>query len=174
MAMKIMTAAALAVSGAAMGQYQAHRLTRRTELLEELISGIRLFRNEIYYTHDRLERVAERLVSSCRGCCSDFFSAFQHQLKRGDSRDTETIWRECVDYIFGGGTPLKESDRSALKSAGTRLGMDDVEGQCRYLEKAEEELEIRLEDARKMKESRFRLYRTLGLTAGCAAAILVF
>ena len=66
MAVKVMTAALLAVSGAAIGQYQASRLTRRVELLEELISGMRLFRNEISYTHDRLERVAGRQTLSCQ------------------------------------------------------------------------------------------------------------
>ena len=80
MAVKVMTAALLAVSGAAVGQYQASRLTRRVELLEELISGMRLFRNEIYYTHDRLERVAGRLTLSCQGCGSVFFSEFQRRL----------------------------------------------------------------------------------------------
>ena len=140
MTVKMMTAAALAVSGAAAGQYQASQLTKREEMIAELISGIRLFRNEIYYTHDRLERVARRLTSSCSG-------------RR---------------------PPLKDSDRLALMSAGLRLGRDDIEGQCRYLEKTAEELEVRLLEARKEKESRSRLYKTLGLTAGCAAAILVF
>ena len=69
MTVKMMTAAALAVSGAAAGQYQASQLTKREEMIAELISGIRLFRNEIYYTHDRLERVAQRLTSYCSGCC---------------------------------------------------------------------------------------------------------
>lgn len=53
-------------------------------------------------------------------------------------------------------------------SAGLRLGRDDIEGQCRYLEKTAEELEVRLLEARKEKESRSRLYKTLGLTAGCS------
>lgn len=174
MAVKVMTAALLAVSGAAAGQYQASRLTKRVELLEELISGMRLFRNEIYYTHDRLERVAGRLTLSCQGCGSVFFSEFQRRLEENGGKDTETIWRGCAERVFGNRTPLKERDLSVLKSAGVRLGMDDIEGQCRYLEKAEEDLEVRLKDARQLRESRFRLYRTLGLAAGCAAAILVF
>ncbi len=77
MTVKMMTAAALAVSGAAAGQYQASQLTKREEMIAELISGIRLFRNEIYYTHDRLERVARRLTSSCSGCCVSLFPSFR-------------------------------------------------------------------------------------------------
>ena len=165
MTVKMMMAAALAVSGAAAGQYQASQLTKREEMIAELISGIRLFRNEIYYTHDRLERVAQRLTSSCSGCCVSLFSEFQ---------DTETMWRSSVENVFGRRPPLKDSDRLALMSAGLRLGRDDIEGQCRYLEKTAEELEVRLLEARREKESRSRLYKTLGLTAGCAAAILVF
>ena len=174
MTVKMMTAAALAVSGAAAVQYQASQLTKREEMIAELISGIRLFRNEIYYTHDRLERVARRLTSSCSGCCVSLFSEFQDQLNHCRGRDTETMWRSSVENVFGRRPPLKDSDRLALMSAGLRLGRDDIEGQCRYLEKTAEELEVRLLEARKEKEFRSRLYKTLGLTAGCAAAILVF
>ena len=84
------------------------------------------------------------------------------------------MWRSSVENVFGRRPPLKDSDRLTLMSAGLRLGRDDIEGQCRYLEKTAEELEVRLLEARKEKESRSRLYKTLGLTAGCAAAILVF
>ena len=49
----------------------------------------------------------------------------------------------------------------------------NVQGNA-MMEKTAEELEVRLLEARKENESRSRLYKTLGLTAGCAAAILVF
>ena len=111
MTVKMMTAAALAVSGAAAGQYQASQLTKREEMIAELISGIRLFRNEIYYTHDRLERVAQRLTSSCSGCCVSLFSEFQDQLNHCRGRDTETMWRSSVENVFGRRPPLKDSDQ---------------------------------------------------------------
>lgn len=86
MAVKVMTAALLAVSGAAVGQYQASRLTRRVELLEELISGMRLFRNEIYYTPRSSGTVAGRLTLSCQGCGSVFFSEFAPAGKRTEEK----------------------------------------------------------------------------------------
>lgn len=171
--LRIAAAVFCVILGIAGGRYKASRLSEREKKLEELISGITLFRNEIYYTHDRLEAVAERLSDSAAGCGARLFSHFAECLGTSAGKDSEMIWRDAVRKTFGSRSPLKENDLATLSSAGIRLGKDDPEGQCRYLEKTAAELEVRLREARLDKEARWRLYQTLGLAAGCAAAILV-
>ncbi len=171
--LRIAAAVLCLILGAAGGRFKASRLSEREKMLEELISGITLFRNEIYYTHDRLKTVSDRLSDSAGGCGARLFSQFSELLRESAGKDSEMIWKDAVRKTFGSRSPLKENDLTALSSAGIRLGKDDAEGQCRYLEKTAAELEVRLREARLDKETRWRLYQTLGLAAGCAAAVLV-
>lgn len=172
--LKFTAAAALVLLGAAGGRYQAGRLAARERMIGELIDGIHLFRNEIYYTHDRLERISERLVSSCRGCSSDLFLCFYRELEERAAGDTAELWNDAVLRAFGRRSPLRDCDLDTLRSAGVRLGRDDIEGQCAYLEKTAGELEVRLREARSDRLARSSLCKTLGVAAGCGAAILVF
>lgn len=171
---KCFVAVILVAAGAAGGAYQAMRLSQRERMIEELIGGIRLFRSEIYYTHDRLADVSRRLTDSCSGCAAHLFQTFCGELAKGDGIDTAQIWKNTVNNTFKSNSPLSEKDRDVLISAGSRLGRDDIEGQCRYLEKTEEELKVRLGEARKDRETKSSLYKTLGVATGSAAAILVF
>lgn len=170
---KCCAAALLVAAGAAGGKYRAMRLSEREKMIEDLIGGVRLFRSEIYYTHDRLARVADRLSRSCTGCASVLFHMLYEELIAGEGMDTEDLWKNAVLNTFKRNPALTEKDRAVLISAGTRLGRDDIEGQCLYLEKTEEELRVRLEEARREKETKSSLYKTLGVAVGSAAAILV-
>ncbi len=173
-ALKLAAAAIMVLTGAAAGRRQAGRLAERVKLLEELIGGMRLFQSEIYYTHERLETVSGRLVSACQGCASRLFSRFAAELGKGENRDTEELWNDAVSRTFRKDGPLRPADLDTLKSAGIRLGRDDIEGQCSYIEKTVRELEVRLEEARQDCGARSSLLRTLGIAAGCAGAIFIF
>ena len=173
-ALKLTTAAVFVLAGAAGGRWQAGRLAERVKRLEELIGGMRLFQSEIYYTHERLETVAGRLASACQGCASRLFLRFAEELAGGENRDTEELWSGAVSRALGKDTPLKPADLETLKSAGVRLGKDDIRGQCSYIEKTIKELEVRLGEARQDCGARSPLFRTLGIAAGCAGAVLIF
>ncbi len=171
--LKIAAAAVFILAGTAGGRFQAGRLKERVKLLEELIGGMRLFQSEIYYTHERLENISKRLVISCRGCASDLFFQFSEELKRGEGRDTEEIWNSAAGKLFQMHTALRTPDLNTLKTAGIRLGRDDIGGQCAYIGKTAEELQVRLQEARQDSETRSRLFQTLGTAAGCAGALLI-
>ena len=171
---KCFAAVTFIAAGAVGGNYQARRLSRRENMIEELIGGIRLFRSEIYYTHDRLSAVSGRLADSCSGCASRLFQTFCEELSEDSGSDAAQIWQGAVTKTFKGDNALSQKDRNVLAAAGSRLGRDDIEGQRRHLEKTEEELKVRLEEARRDKESKTSLYKTLGTAAGAAAAVLIF
>lgn len=172
--LKLTAAAVFVLAGTAAGYRQAARLAEREKILEDLIGAMKMYESEIYYTHERLEHVARRLSAACRGKAGSLFENFAGRLALQESRSGEEIWNDAVKDTFGHRSALREDDLETLKSAGIRLGRDDVEGQCGYIEKTARDLGVRLEEARQDKKARSSLFKTLGIAAGCAGAILVF
>ena len=70
-------------------------------------------------------------------------------------------------------TNFNEEDITTLKTLGKMLGNTDMAGQVSQIELTEQMLLERIENAKVEKKKNSKLYKTLGITAGLAIAIIL-
>ena len=68
---------------------------------------------------------------------------------------------------------LNEEDINVLKSLGKMLGNTDIEGQVSQIELTENLLNDKILEAQESKRKNTKLYKTLGIAAGLAIAIIL-
>lgn len=170
---KIVLCTFFIAGGTALGFRYARRLNHRKMILSELISGLQLFQNEIYYTRERLEAIAWRLGRISEGAAAGFFRTFAGLLDERSEQGAELLWDEAVDICFPAGAPLHKNDTEALRALGVRLGATDVEGQCGNIGRTIKELSVRFAEADETERQKAKLYKTAGAAAGVLCAVLI-
>jgi stage III sporulation protein AB len=172
MFIKIFICILLTATGTFIGFMYAGRLTKRKIAITELIQGLEILRSEIFYTHDRLDLIADRVSRISEGASAYFFKKFADDLHSYGEKGVSSVWNDTVQACFPSGDPLTAKDTDALRALGVRLGSTDVAGQCENIGRTVKELSIRLADARSMELQKGRLYRTLGVAGGLLFAVL--
>lgn len=170
---RIILCVLMVAAGTAGGFIMAGRLSMRRQILDSLIYSLEIMRNEIYYTHERLEKIAGRTAAVSEGASAQFFRNFAGRLAENADTGASDVWHSAVEGTFPQGCVLKERDIEALDSAGTRLGKTDVSDQCSNLERTIRELSLRYSEAEKDEAEKSRLYKTLGTSAGILAAVMI-
>lgn len=170
---KIIMCGAFILGGTWIGMFYAERLSRRKRVLGELVRGLQLFENEIYYTRERLEKAAARVSRAGDGAASGFFACFADMLHDHGEEGAGRVWAEAAHGYFRDGDPLNAKDIEALSSMGHQLGCTDIKGQMDNTERTLKELSIRLADAGSMEAQKGRVYRTAGVAGGILCAVLV-
>ncbi|MCI8285274.1 MAG: hypothetical protein HFE90_08455 [Firmicutes bacterium] len=173
MMIKIIFGFIFIVAGTCAGFVKADRLARRNVLLSELIVSLEYLKNEIYYTHERLNVVADRIAHMSEGKAAELFGRFADKLSDRQEEGVYDLWKESVEEAFPFYSPLAEQDAEAVCSLGIKLGRTDVEGQCSNIERSCRELSIRQAAAEMEAAQKSRIYRTLGTVTGIAFAILI-
>lgn len=161
------------ITGTCAGFIKADRLARRNTLLGELIVSFEYLKNEIYYTHERLNVVADRIACMSDGKPAELFGRFADKLSDRQEEGVYILWKESVDETFPFYSPLAGQDAEAVCALGIKLGRTDVDGQCSNIERSCRELSIRQAAAETEASQKSRIYRTLGAVTGIAFAILI-
>jgi len=161
------------LAGVFAGIWKSQQLSRRHDLLGEMIEGLSYLENEIYYTRERLDRIVSRVAEMSDGEAADFFGTFSEMLADMEEKGAEELWCMAADRSFCWPSPLTERDIEAVTVLGARLGKTDVKGQCQNIQRTCRELSIRRAEAKLDMEKKSRLYKTLGAAAGAAFAMLV-
>lgn len=159
--------------GTWLGFRSSARLTKRKNAISDIIAGLYLFENEIYYTRERLESIAARLGRISAGAAAEFFSVFAGLLEERSELGAEFLWNESADICFPPASPLNKKDTEALRALGVKLGATDVEGQRGNIGRTIKELSLRLADAEEMERQKGKMYRTVGAAAGILCAVLI-
>ena len=68
---------------------------------------------------------------------------------------------------------FNKEDFTAIETLGRMLGNTDVEGQVSQIELTEKLIEDQIENAKIEKQKNTKLYKTLGVTVGLTAVILL-
>ncbi len=160
-------------AGTCLGFMKADRLAKRKVLLEDMIAALEYLKNEIYYTHERLNVVARRIAAMSDGAAAGLFARFSDKLELSEEEGVYRLWSEAVEESFPFYSPLTVQDVEAVTALGMKLGRTDVEGQCGNIERFSRELSIRQSAAETEAAQKSRIYRTLGPVAGIAFAVLI-
>ena len=161
------------LGGAWTGMFYAGQLSSRKRALGELMRGLQLFKNEIYYTRERLEKAAARAGRASDGASAGFFEYFAGMLHERSEEGAGHVWEDAARGYFGRGNILNEKDIEALSAMGQRLGSTDIKGQMENIERTLKELSIRYTDAGSMEAQKGKVYRTAGVAGGILCAVLI-
>lgn len=142
---------------------------RQERLLRQLLENLDFMESELRY---RL--TALRSFSSCAPCgpagaSGRLFLDLAGALDAHSGSDVEQCLRTSLDKQPG--IPMRL--RKRIWQLGRTLGRFDLDGQLRGIESAREGCRRELRELERNRQQRLRSYRTLGLCAGAALAILL-
>ena len=155
------------LSCAAFGNFLALQMKRRAATLETCRLMIGRFESEIRYNHAELGGIIHTL--SEEPCMENLLFIKSCRLKLG-RMDFYSAWEEALRL---NPCSLCRQDMDVLCSFARQAGTSDIETQltqCRYYE---EQLDRRAEEAKMEYEKKGKLYRSLGVSLGLLAAILM-
>lgn len=148
------------------------RLKERAGLLAALRADIRRLTLLMGYSAEPLSRLSERIAE---GRTAAFWHAFGEELT--GSADVPTAWEKAMVAAAKADSPfltlLTEPERSILLDYAAGLGGSGQHTQRENARLLEERLSAVAEEAMAEYARKGRMYRTMGLLTGAAAALLV-
>lgn len=146
------------------------RSHRRTEtMLEQLSECIGWMMLELDYRTPPLAQLCRQAGERTAGPVGGVFTALAEALERQLVAHVST----CMEAVLAENSGLPTIVENRLRSLGECLGEFDLAGQLRLLEAEQKKCQQELEALRRDGQTRLRNYRTLGLCAGVALAILL-
>ena len=146
----------------------ARETQRQEQLLRQLLVSLELMESEIRCRLTPLPKLC-LLAAGGGGPLRGFFRCLGRQLDKGDAPRAE----QCVERALAEQRNLPVPVKRILKLLGTSLGKFDLSGQLKGLQSAQAACRRELQDLERNRELRLRSYRTLGLCAGAALAVLL-
>lgn len=167
-AVKLAGAVMVVAAGALIGQQVAAPLVRRPRELRELQAGLALLETEVAYGAAALPAALAR-AATAGGLAGRVFGGAARAAAAGElpatalARALAAAWEAAA---------LTDADGEALSALAAVLGASDRHDQLRHLRLCRERLAAAEAAAEAERRRGERLYRTTGLLAGAAAAIL--
>ena len=159
----------MVVGGAAsIGFFEGHKLTRRVQVLEELIQVFEEIRNEVLFSSMPIGQLVDALAAKRTGPVMQFLSAITAASCESFSARYMVALEENAKGLL-----LDAETFARLSEVRHYLGKYDIAEQDRSLSKTIEALAACLTKAQAERGSKGKLYRTLGVTAGIMSVILL-
>lgn len=142
---------------------------REARELEGLLRALDWMENQLQYRLTQLPELCRGAGKEAGGTVGRVFGALAWEL----DRQTAPEPAGCMQAALGKCPGLSPQLRRAMACLGRDLGRFDLPGQLRGLDRARDRARKMLESLQRNRVSRLREYRTLGLCAGAALAILL-
>lgn len=159
-------------SAAAIGFIKAEELNERVKNLQTLKRMIMLLQGELRFHRAELSEAFENIAERMESPFSDFLLEVSNGLKQRTDEGLEQIWCESSKCLLCAEGFLKE-DAKLLELLGGSLGYLDLTMQTEHLNLVMLRTEETIEEAKKIKESRGKLYQTMGVTVGALLTLLI-
>lgn len=149
------------------GLYLVGRLSSRVNIIRSLIEMFRLFKREICY---RMPTVSELFELCSELEISEFTTAVASKLSDGKS-----IEESVTDSVLSAKclSEFTTEEKNALTEILSSLGTTDSEGQISIIDSATERFQEFLEKALEAKNKNSKIYMSVSVYVGLAAAILL-
>lgn len=144
----------------------AHR--REVKSLRQLISVLDYMECELQYRLTPLPELCRQAATESIGFLKQVFLSLANELEDQISPDVE----RCMLAALSGIKDIPRLTLHSLELLGRSLGRFDIQGQLMGLESVRSECRQHLDMLLKNQGVRLRSYKTLGLCAGAAIAIL--
>ena len=172
MYIKIMGGLFLLSSAAAIGFLKAEELNERVKMLQQLKRMMMLLQGELRFHRAELSEAFENTAERIEAPFSDFLKETSGKLRQRTGEGFEKIWCENSKYLLRA-EGFANEDAQLLELLGSSLGYLDLTIQTEHLNLVMLRTEEALEEAKKRKESRGKLYQTMGVTVGALLTLLM-
>lgn len=151
------------------GFHFSNCLSQEILCLRKLICAIDFMACELQYKLTPLPELCRQTAGECTGRLRYIFNAFADELDNQISPNVKL----CMNCVLAKQTNLPKSSRKCLEHFAASMGRFDLTGQIKALEAVREMSRKQLEALEIGKESRIRIYKTLGICTGAAVVILL-
>lgn len=145
----------------------ADRLRRRRDFLVRFGTSLAVLETEIEFGRRNLAAIFSGMDTD--GLLYGFYSRCAGKVA---DMGIKRAWSEAADAVSGRAA-LTDGDREVIRSLGSELGMSDVMGQKRAIERTYELLSERAAEAGADCERLTRVYRGCGLLSGAFAVLML-
>lgn len=136
--------------------------------LRQLIGFLDFMECEMQYRLTPLPALCRQAAAEGKGSLCQLFLWLAKELEAQISPDAA----RCMDVALSKVTDIPKATVESLHVLGRSLGRYDLDGQLKGLEAVRQECRRKLEELNHNRDFRIRSYKTLGLCAGAAMAIL--
>ena len=144
----------------------------RVERLSALTESLRILNSEITYRRDPLPETLERISRYKDNSSSAFFRRLTEIVRENKTFLFMDSWKAAVDDCYQN-SPLKPCDIEIINDIGIELGKSDVEGQNNMFLRIFKRLEECTLDAVHERNTKGKMYKTMGITIGIAIVIIL-
>lgn len=141
---------------------------RQTHMLQELLRAVRLMECELQFKLTALPDLCRQAGKDTSGAVREVFINLARELDWQAEPDVRSCMAEAVEKS----RVLPKRIRHLFLQLGGSLGRFDLSGQLKELEHIRATCQQELQEAVQDQENRLRSYRTLGICAGAALAII--
>lgn len=166
---RLIGAALIVLSCSAMGFCMAASHKREVRLLQGFLTSVQYMKSELQYRCIPLPELCSKTALVSDDIVAQFFSLLSKNL-------ITQVYSNPVDCAQSAIKQLKNAPAtltSVMQTFSGHLGMFNLEGQVRALERTANETQDALKKLSQDQEVRMRSYQTLGICAGAALAILL-
>ena len=169
MSFKIWGAICIILSCSAVGFIFALNVKKEIETLKQFISDLGFMKCELQYRRTPLPILCNLTASISKGKMHSFFEYVTQELENQVTPDAE----KCMLIALEKCKDMPAAAKKGIQNLAATLGRFDLEGQITGIEAVYEELCQQLTVYNLNLDKRIRSYRTLGICAGAALAILL-
>lgn len=137
--------------------------------LKRLISVLNLMECELAYHLTPLPELCHYASDASKGWLRDFFIALKLELENQVAPQVDV----CVSNVLHHRKEIPHKLKKMLYLLGESLGKFDLEGQIKGISAVTDACKQQLESLQTNQAERIRSYRTLGVCAGIAIAIIL-
>jgi len=142
---------------------------REERYLRELLEAMEFMTSELQYRMTPLPELIDRAACHTSGTLWQVFSALDRELATQIAPNAEACLRAALENTDG----IPTLTGRVLRMLGRSLGKFDLAGQISGINFVKDACRENLNKLQKDKAERLRSYRTLGVCAGIALAILL-
>ena len=166
---RLLGAIFIAAGCGSIGFITASRLLHEISATRNLISALEYWQSALTYHHTTLPELCRLTSSRDASVVGEFFRILGYQFEEQGMSDAS----QCIASALTLCTGIPTSSIKLLQELGKGLGEFDINGQLQRLTSVLEEAKRTLTSLSNNLDVRLRSYRTLGICAGIAIAILI-
>lgn len=169
MEFKLIGALLLVLGGGCVGMIISAVHRREIYFIRQLLSVINFMECELQYNLTALPSLCRQASNVCSGALCNILNVFAGELDHQICANAPA----CMVAVVEKNSTLTPHARECILQLGQSLGAFELQGQLRSLEHTRKICNGKLNQLETDKEVRLRSYKTIGLCAGAALAILL-
>lgn len=154
-------------SSTALGILLANKYKDRVSDLKQMRSALNILKTKIAYTYEPLPQIFLEIHEKFANNIGEIFKVSSTKMKE---KSAGIAWNEAVFEVK---TNMNKEDLKTIASLSKLLGKTDIHGQMSEIELLEKFIDEQIENAEGEQKKNEKLYKSLGVIAGLAIAIIL-